>query len=472
MELNQKVVDALSIKELNNHIEQSCIEFIDLRFTNIQGQEQHITIPKQQMSASLIEHGKGFDGSSIEGWCPVDNSDMVMRPDLSSIVQDPLAHNNTLMIRCDIINPATQQNYVNDPRAIAKKTEQYLQATGIADVALFGAELEFFIFDDIRYDTLTGEVLINSHTAFENSNYANQNGPLAHLDFPNQGYFQVAPLDKFQDIRNQISSALHQVGIEVEAHHHEVASGGQNEVVTRCESLVKKADQIQTMKYIIRNVAQQHKKTATFMAKPLMEQNGSGMHCHQSLLLNQRNLFAGNAFAGLSELAQNYIGGILAHARALNAFTNPTTNAYKRFVKGFEAPINLDFSTNNRSAAIRIPHTDTTDQRRIEVRFPDPSSNPYLALSAMLLAGIDGIQQKMDPHQVLEKMHVDQNKQTTLCHSLGEAIDALEKDDDFLKQGQVFEDSFLTTFKSMKRREVEKLRKAIHPLEFKMYYNS
>jgi glutamine synthetase len=459
------------IDEMKNLMEQSSVEFVDLRFTNIQGQEQHITVPKQQMTASLIEHGKSFDGSSIDGWCDVEKSDMLMRPDLSSVMIDPFANQTTLIVRCDVIDPVTKLSYAKDPRAIAKKAEQYLRETGIADVALFGPELEFFIFDDVRYDPHGTSYFIDSQSASWNSNRIYENGNLAHRARTNQSYFQVAPLDKFQDIRNQISNTLQQIGIEVEAHHHEVASCGQNEVVSSCQSLLKKADQIQTMKYVIRNVVQQHHQTVTFMPKPLMGQNGSGMHCHQSLLLNDSNLFAGNAFAGLSDIAQYYIGGILTHAGALNAFTNPTTNSYKRFVEGFEAPINLSFSSHNRTAAIRIPHADADQQRRIEVRFPDPSANPYLAFSAMLMAGIDGIQQKMDPNETLKKMQKNETKATTLCRSLNEALEALDEDNSFLKKGEVFEDSFLKAFKKSKQKEVEKLHQTIHPLEFEMYYS-
>ena len=419
-----------------------------------------------------------FDGSSIKGWRSIANSDMVLKPDISSAVIDPFTLDKTLNLRCDVYEPESAVAYDRCPRAIAKRASAYLQSTGIADQAFFGPEPEFFIFDDVRFNNTVNEASyrVDANEGIWNANKVLSTGNLAHRPGLQGGYFPLPPVDSAQDIRSQMCKIMQQMGLMVEAHHHEVATASQNEICVRFNELVAKADEVQIFKYVVKNVAHAFGKSATFMPKPLVGDNGSGMHVHQSLSKAGVNMFAGDQYGGLSQLALYYIGGIIKHAKALNAFTNPTTNSYKRLVPGFEAPVMLAYSNANRSAAIRIPYTPA-NARRIEVRFPDALANPYLAFSAMLMAGLDGIIHKIDPGAPsdFDLYHLtarDAAAIPTVCQSLEEALDALEVDHGFLTQGGVFSEAFLTSYQQLKRSDVNRLRLATHPLEFELYYSA
>ena len=453
-------------------------KFVDLRFTDTRGKEQHITIPVSAVSDDFIENGKMIDGSSFKGWQKIHQSDLALLPDLSSILPDPFYQDSTVFIHCNVVDPQTMIGYERDPRSLAQRAETYLQSTGIADEALFGPEPEFFIFDDVRWDTnISGAFYkIDSEEAEWNSSKLMEGGNIGHRPPLKGGYFPMPPIDSSQDIRSAICLTLESLGIEVEAHHHEVATANQCEVATRFNTLTKKADELQITKYVIRNVAHNYGKTATFMPKPLVGDNGSGMHCHQSLAKNGVNLFSGDQYAGLSEMALYYIGGIIKHARALNAFTNPGINSYKRLVPGFEAPVLLAYSARNRSAAIRIPHVNNPKGRRIEVRFPDPTANPYLAFSAMMMAGLDGIQNKIHPGQPIDKDLYDLPPEelvdvATVAESLTQAVESLERDHEFLLQGDVFSKGFIDSCISLRREEIERVSCLVHPVEFEMYYS-
>ena len=385
---------------------ESCeAKFVDLRFTDTRGKEQHITIHASCVDDEFIEHGKMFDGSSIRGWQEIHQSDLALMPDLSTAVLDPFYQDQTVVIRCNVRDPSTGQNYDRCPRTLAQRAEAYLKSSGIADTAFFGPEPEFFIFDDVRWQTHINKTFfeINAEEGYWNSGIKMDGGNIGHRPAIKGGYFPVPPVDSSQDIRSNICTLLESYGMQIEAHHHEVATANQCEVATRYNTLTQKADEMQILKYVVHNVAHNHGKTATFMPKPLVGDNGSGMHCHQSLMKNGVNLFAGEEYAGLSKMALYYIGGIIHHARALNVFTNPGVNSYKRLVPGFEAPVLLAYSARNRSAAIRIPYVGNEKGKRIEVRFPDPLANPYLAFSAMLLAGLDGIEKKIHPGDAIDK---------------------------------------------------------------------
>ena len=454
------------------------IKFADLRLTDIRGKEQHVSIPASALDHNFFDYGKMFDGSSIAGWRSINNSDMILMPDTETAVLDPFTSEPTLNIRCDVIDPQTQKGYDFDPRMIARRAEAYLKETGIADECFFGPEPEFFIFDDVRWDLQinSAHFVIESHEgAWSNKNQYPE-GNTGHRPAVKGGYFPVPPVDSAQDLRSAMCLMLEKMGQVVEAHHHEVATANQNELSTRFNSLLKKADELQVLKYVVLNTAHLWGKTATFMPKPLVGDNGNGMHCHQSLSKNGENLFAGNLYAGLSETALHYIGGIIKHARALNAFTNSTTNSYKRLVPGFEAPVMLAYSSCNRSASIRIPHVPTPKARRIEVRFPDALSNPYLAFSAMMMAGLDGIQNKIhpgDPHdQNLYELTAEEAMQIPqVCSSLDEALRHLDQDRAFLMAGGVFSKAFIDGYIALKMTEVTRLRMATHPVEFDMYYS-
>ena len=459
-------------------IEEHDAKFIDLRFSDMLGTEQHITLPVSAVDDDLLEHGKTIDGSSFKGWQKIHQSDLTLLPDTTSFLLDPFYQDNTLFLRCDVLDPLTMTPYQRDPRALAKKAETYLQSTGIADRVFFGPEPEFFIFDDVRWNSNLNESFyrVDSEEGQWNSGQVIPGGNIGHRPPIKGGYFPMPPIDSSQDIRSAISLTLESLGIVVEAHHHEVATANQCELATRFNSLTKKADELQILKYVIRNVAHQHGKTVTFMPKPLVGDNGSGMHCHQSLFCEGVNLFAGDGYAGLSDTARYYIGGIIHHARALNAFTNPTTNSYRRLVPGFEAPVLLAYSARNRSAAIRIPHVSSARAQRIEVRFPDPSANPYLAFSAMMMAGLDGIQKKMDPGAPMDKDLYDLAPEErgdilTVSSSLELSVESLYRDHEFLLQGDVFTSDFIHTYLALLEDDISSVRSRVHPYEFELYYS-
>ncbi|MBK2124056.1 glutamate--ammonia ligase [Fangia hongkongensis] len=459
-------------------VDEYNVEFVDLRFTDTKGKEQHVTIPVKAVDEDFFEDGKMFDGSSIEGWKGINESDMILMPDASTLVLDPFFEAPTLIIRCDILEPATMQSYDRDPRSIAKKAENYLKSTGIADSVLMGPEPEFFIFDDVTFksDMQGSEYRVHSDEAAWSSNDLPQNGNKGHRPGVKGGYFPVPPVDSLQDIRSEMCTILEEVGMEVEVHHHEVATAGQCEIGTKFSTLTDKADQIQAFKYVVHNVAHAYNKTATFMPKPVPNDNGSGMHVHQSLSKAGKNIFAGNGYAGLSEEALYYIGGVIKHAKALNAFCNPSTNSYKRLVPGFEAPVLLAYSARNRSASIRIPYVNSEKARRIELRFGDPMANPYLAFSAMLMAGIDGIKNKIHPGDAMDKNLYDLPPEElvdipTVAASLEEALTALDHDREFLTAGGVFSNDMIDAYIDLKMEEVQRLNMTPHPVEFEMYYS-
>jgi len=466
-----------SIQRSLEMLSQYDAKFVDLRFTDTRGKEQHVTIPASALTEEFFQEGKMFDGSSIAGWKGIFESDMILMPDPKTTVLDPFYEHTTLVIRCDVYDPITQHGYERDPRCLAKRAENYLNETGIAEVVYFSPEPEFFILDDVKWhiDIKGASYSVDSAEAAWNSGKSFEGGNIGHRPAIKGGYFPVPPVDSSQDIRSTICLTLEQMGLIVEAHHHEVATGNQNEISTKFNSLVNKADEMQILKYVTHNVAHSYGKTATFMPKPLVGDNGSGMHCHQSLAKNGKNLFAGDLYAGLSELALHYIGGILHHARALNAFTNSTTNSYKRLVPGFEAPIMLAYSARNRSAAIRIPHTPNPKGTRIEVRFPDASSNPYLAFSAMLMAGLDGIQNKILPGDPIDRdlygFREEDKKIPTVCHSLEQALQHLDEDRAFLTKGGVFTDDLIDGYMKLKQLEITRLMMTTHPVEFELYYS-
>lgn len=459
-------------------IKEHEVKFVDLRFTDTRGKEQHVSLPASLVDEDMFKDGKMFDGSSIAGWKGIQESDMVLMPEPSTAVMDPFTDENTLIIRCDILEPNTMQGYERDPRSLAKRAEAYLKSTGIADTAYFGPELEFFVFDDVRWGANMGGCFykLDSDEAEWNSERVFEDGNMGHRPGVKGGYFPVPPVDSLNDLRGAMCLALEEMGVPVEVHHHEVATAGQCEIGTAFSSLVKRADWNQIQKYAVWNVAHGWGKTVTFMPKPMVGDNGTGMHVHQSLSKNGVNLFAGDKYGGLSETALYYIGGIIKHARALNAFTNASTNSYKRLVPGFEAPVMLAYSARNRSASIRIPHVSSPKARRIEVRFPDCTGNPYFSFAAMLLAGLDGIQNKIHPGDAMDKDLYDlppeeEKAIPTVCHSLDMALDELDKDREFLTSGGVFTDDLIDAYIALKMQEVTRLRMTTHPIEFDLYYS-
>jgi glutamine synthetase len=468
----------MSASSVLSLIKENEVKFVDLRFTDTKGKEQHITIPVNQIDEDFFEDGKMFDGSSIAGWKGINDSDMILMPDASTAVLDPFFEETTLNITCDVIEPSTMQGYDRDPRSIAKRAEEYLKSTGIADTVLFGPEPEFFMFDDIRFETtMSGSFFkINSTEAAWNSGTSYEDGNKGHRPGVKGGYFPLPPVDSGHDIRSAMCMVLEEMGQTVEAHHHEVATAGQNEIATKFNSLTKKADEVQQLKYVIHNVAHLYGKTVTFMPKPLVGDNGSGMHCHQSLAKDGVNLFAGDKYAGLSETALYYIGGIIKHAKAINAFTNPSTNSYKRLVPHFEAPVMLAYSARNRSASIRIPLVPSAKARRIECRFPDPAANPYLAFVAQLMAGLDGIQNKIHPGDAMDKDLYDLPAEEAanipqVATSLEEALNELDKHRAVFTKGGVMSDAMIDAYIDIKRAEARKVAVAVHPLEFELYYS-
>jgi len=468
----------MSAQNVLKMIKDNEVEFIDLRFADLLGKQHHVTFPSDACDESLFEDGKMFDGSSISGWKGINESDMVLLPDPETAIIDPFMADKTLLLQCDVLEPSTMQAYSRDPRSVAKRGEAYLKSTGIADTAFFGPEPEFFIFDAVRYRNDMGHVSyeIESEEAAWSTNKSFDGGNSGHRGGVKGGYFPVSPVDTFQDMRSEMCKVLQQLGQVVEVHHHEVANAGQCEIGTRFNTLVRKADELITMKYVIKNVAHQNGKTATFMPKPIVGDNGSGMHVHQSLAKNGQNLFAGDLYGGLSQTALYYIGGIFKHARAINAFSNSATNSYKRLVPGFEAPVMLAYSARNRSASCRIPFVHSPKGRRIEVRFPDPVNTGYLTFTALMMAGLDGILNKIDPGAPADKDLYDlppeeEKNIPTVCHSLDQALEALDKDRGFLKAGGVFSDDLIDGYIALKMQEVTRFRAATHPLEYQMYYS-
>ena len=459
-------------------VEEKEVKFVDFRFTDTRGKEQHVGVPVSAFSIDKFEDGHAFDGSSIAGWKGIQASDMQLMPDPNSAFIDPFFDETTLVLSCDVVEPSDGKGYDRCPRSIAKRAEAYLKSSGIGDTAYFGPEPEFFIFDSVEWgvDMSGAHVKINSEEAAWSSSEKFEGGNTGHRPGVKGGYFPVPPVDSFNDIRAQMCIALEACGVPVEVHHHEVATAGQNEIGTVFNTLVRRADQTQVLKYIVHNVAHSYGKTATFMPKPIVGDNGSGMHVHQSVWKDGKNLFAGNGYAGMSEFALYYIGGIIKHARALNAITNPLTNSYKRLVPGYEAPVKLAYSARNRSASIRIPYVQSDKARRIETRFPDPGANPYLCFAALLMAGLDGVQNKIHPGDPADKNLYDlppeeDAKIPTVCSSLEQALEYLKNDHEFLTRGGVFSKEMIDAYIDLKMEEVQRFRMTTHPIEFDMYYS-
>ena len=464
--------------EILDMLKEGEIKFVDLRFTDTKGKEQHVSIPAHQVTADFFVEGKMFDGSSIAGWKGINESDMILMPDASTAILDPFAEEAQLNIRCDIIEPATMQGYDRDPRSIAKRAMEYLKSTGIGDDAYFGPEPEFFLFDDVKYSQSMGGGFysVDAEEAAWNSGKDYEGGNTGHRPGVKGGYFPVPPVDSAADIRAAMCLILEEMGQTVEAHHHEVATAGQNEIATKFNSMVEKADEVQVKKYVIHNVAHAYGKTATFMPKPIVGDNGSGMHVHQSISKGGKNVFAGDKYAGLSQEALWYIGGIIKHAKAINAFTNASTNSYKRLVPHFEAPVMLAYSARNRSASIRIPYVTSDRARRIECRFPDPTQNPYLGFTAMLMAGLDGIINKIDPGPSMDKdlYNLPPEEDAAIpkvASSLEEALACLDADRAFLTAGGVMSDEMIDAYIELKTEEANKVRITPVPVEFELYYS-
>ncbi len=468
----------MAVSDVMKMVKENDIKFVDFRFTDTKGKEQHVTVPISAFNEDKFTEGHAFDGSSISGWKGIQASDMQLMPDPHTANIDPFMDEPTLILTCDVVDPTDGKGYDRCPRSLAKRAEAYLKSSGLGDTAYFGPEPEFFIFDSIQWSTsMQGSMVkINSEEGAWASGDSFEGGNTGHRPGVKGGYFPVPPVDSFQDIRSAMCIALEEMGIPVEVHHHEVATAGQCEIGTRFSTLTTRADWTQVLKYVVHNTAHAYGKTATFMPKPFFGDNGSGMHVHQSVWKDGKNLFAGNGYAGLSEFALYYIGGIIKHARALNAITNPSTNSYKRLVPHFEAPVKLAYSAKNRSAAIRIPFVHGDKARRVEARFPDPTANPYLAFSALLMAGLDGVQNKIHPGEPATKdlYHLPPEEDAqipTVCSSLEQALEALDKDREFLTRGGVFSEDWINSYIDLKMEEVNKLRMTPHPVEFGMYYS-
>jgi len=459
-------------------IQESEAAWVDLRFTDTKGKEQHVTIPSSEVDEGFFKDGKMFDGSSIAGWKGINESDMILMPDDESAVVDPFTDDSTVNLRCSIVEPTTGEGYNRDPRSIAERAEAYLKSTGIGDSCLFGPEPEFFVFDDVKWkvDMSGAAYEITSEEAAWATDKAFEGGNLAHRPRVKGGYFPVPPVDSLHDIRGAMCNAMEAMDLEIEVHHHEVGTAGQCEIGVGAAALTRKADEVQILKYCVHNVADAYGKTATFMPKPLVGDNGSGMHVHQSISKDGNNIFMGDAYAGLSEEALYYIGGIIKHARAINAFANASTNSYKRLVPGFEAPVILAYSARNRSASIRIPYVQNPKAARIETRFPDPTANPYLCFTALLMAGLDGIKNKIHPGDSADKDLYDLPAEElaeypTVASTFEQALDALDADREFLTAGGVMDDDMIDAYIALKREEVETLNMTTHPVEFDMYYS-
>lgn len=476
--MTSKFKRCANAKEVLAFARENNVKLVDYKFTDLPGTWQHFTTPLDELSEEVFSEGLGFDGSSIRGWKAINSSDMLVVPDPATAMLDPFNAEPTLSLVCNIADPITQEPYNRDPRGVAIRAEKYLKSTGVADTAYFGPEAEFFIFDDVRYESTNNRAFysIDSNEAVWNTGreeFPNPGYKIRHKE----GYFPVSPADTQQDIRNEITLMLETLGVKIERQHHEVATAGQAEIDVRFNTLVAIGDDMALYKYVVKNIAAKHGKTATFMPKPLFGDNGSGMHCHQSLWKGGKPLFAGNKYAGLSELALFYVGGIIKHARALTAITNPTTNSYKRLVPGYEAPVNFAYSARNRSAAIRIPtYSPNPKAKRIEFRTPDPAANPYLACAAMMMAGLDGIQNRIDPGEPLDKNLYDMPaeelaKVPCAPDSLLGAVEALEADHEFLLKGDVFTKDLIETILEMRRKDYDTLRLRPHPVEFAMYFD-
>ncbi len=462
-------------------IKDNDVKWVDLRFTDPRGKEQHTTVPASRVDADALEDGFMFDGSSIAGWKSINESDMILMPDDGTPVMDPFRDERTLNLRCDIVEPMTMQPYERDPRSVAKKAEAYLTSTGVGDAAYFGPECEFFVFDDVRFnvDMNGASYAISSEEAAWESGTEFDGGNLGHRPRVKGGYFPVPPVDSAADLRSAICAAMESMGLVIEVHHHEVGTACQNEIGMRFNTLVRKADEVQIYKYCVHNVADAYGKSGTFMPKPIVGENGNGMHVHQSIFSGGDNVFHGENYAGLSESALYYIGGIIKHARAINAFANASTNSYKRLVPGFEAPVLLAYSARNRSASVRIPYVQGGDPKgcRVEVRFPDSTGNPYLTFAAMLMAGLDGILNEIHPGDSFDKDLYDLPPEQlqgvpTVASSLEEALAALDADRAFLRSGDVFTDAMIDGYLDLKQEEVDYLNATTHPVEFEMYYSS
>ncbi|MFZ5483799.1 MAG: type I glutamate--ammonia ligase [Pseudomonadota bacterium] len=468
----------MAVADVMKMVQENDVKFVDFRFTDTRGKEQHVTVPVSHFDEEKFTEGHAFDGSSIAGWKGIQASDMLLMPDPDTANIDPFMDEPTLILTCDVVEPDTGKGYDRDPRSIAKRAEAYLKSSGIGDVAYFGPEPEFFIFDSVTWhDDMSGcHVKVRSEEAAWSSGEQTEAGNIGHRPRVKGGYFPVPPIDSLHDIRAAMCLALEEMGVPVEVHHHEVATAGQCEIGTKFASLTKRGDWTQVQKYVIHNVAHAYGKTATFMPKPIVGDNGSGMHVHQSIWKDGKNLFAGNGYAGLSETALYYIGGIIKHAKALNAICNPGTNSYKRLVPHYEAPVKLAYSAKNRSASIRIPHVASDKARRIETRFPDPIANPYMCFAALLMAGLDGIQNKIHPGDPATKNLYDLSPEEeaaipTVCASLDEALDNLAKDHEFLTKGGVFSEEFIQAYIDLKMEDVNRIRMTTHPVEFDMYYS-
>jgi glutamine synthetase len=468
----------MAVADVMKMVKENEVKFVDFRFTDTRGKEQHVSVPISHFNESKFTDGHAFDGSSIAGWKGIQASDMLLMPDPNTANLDPFLDEPTLILLCDVVDPTDGKGYDRCPRSIAKRGEAYLKASGVGDVAYFGPEPEFFVFDSVNWSVdMSGSMCkIHSEEAAWSSADKFEGGNIGHRPGVKGGYFPVPPIDSLQDIRSAMCIALEQMGVPVEVHHHEVGTAGQCEIGTLFSSLTQRADWTQTLKYVVLNTAHAYGKTATFMPKPIVGDNGSGMHVHQSIWKGGKNLFAGNGYAGLSEFALYYIGGIIKHARALNAITNPGTNSYKRLVPGFEAPVKLAYSAKNRSASVRIPYVASDKARRIEVRFPDPIANPYLAFTAMMMAGLDGIQNKIHPGEPATKdlYHLspeEDAKIPTVCSSLEQALEYLDNGREFLTRGGVFSNDWIDAYIELKMEEVTRMRMTTHPVEFAMYYS-
>ena len=468
----------MSVENVMKLIQDNEVRFVDLRFTDTRGKEQHVGLPISAFEEDHFEHGHPFDGSSIAGWKGIQASDMILLPEASSAYIDPFYDETTLVLTCDVIEPSDGKGYDRDPRSIAKRAEAYLKSSGVGDTAFFGPEPEFFIFDSVEWSVDMSGVyskILSEEAAWSTADKF-EGGNTGHRPRVKGGYFPVPPVDSLHDLRGAMCDAMQEMGVPVEVHHHEVATAGQCEIGTKFSTLVERADWTQRLKYVVWNVADSYGKTATFMPKPYHGDNGSGMHVHQSVWKNGKNLFAGKGYAGLSDFALHYIGGIIKHARALNAITNPTTNSYKRLVPHFEAPVKLAYSSRNRSASIRIPHVAGDKARRIESRFPDPMANPYLCFAALLMAGLDGVENKIHPGEAATKdlYHLPPEEDKlipTVCHSLDQALEELDKDRAFMTKGGVFTDSMLDAYIELKMTEVNRVRVNVNPVEYDMYYS-